>query len=279
MSTYCAVLEKGKRLLVQADIPEAALDAWILLEHVTGMSRSRYFLVSAKEMPAKEEETYVSLIRQRVSHKPLQHITGVQEFMGMPFFVDEHVLIPRQDTEILVETALEKIRKKPAKPKVLDLCTGSGCIGISVAKMSESEVTCSDISLEALHVAKRNAVFLGVTARMVQSDLFTDLRGEVFDYILSNPPYIRSADIETLMPEVRDFEPRTALDGKEDGLAFYRYITEAAGTYLRKGGWLMYEIGCDQAEAVSGFLRLQGYREIQVKKDYAGHDRVVFGRR
>lgn len=279
MSAYSSVLEKGKRLLLQADIREAALDAWLLLEYVTGMSRSRYFLISTAEMPVKEEEDYFSLVEQRASHKPLQYITGVQEFMGMMFLVDEHVLIPRQDTEILVETALEKIRKESVKPKVLDLCTGSGCIGISLAKLSEAAVTCSDISPEALCVAERNAASLGAAVRLVQSDLFAGLHGEIYDYILSNPPYIRRKDIETLMPEVRNFEPRAALDGTEDGLAFYRRITGEAGEYLRKGGWLMYEVGCDQTDAVSGFLRLQGYTEIQVKKDYAGLDRVVLARR
>lgn len=279
MSTYRDVLEKGRRMLLQADVPAADLDAWLLLEHVTGMSRSRYYLYGTKEMPSKEEEEFVSLTVQRASRKPLQHILGEQEFMGMPFFVDEHVLIPRQDTEILVETALEQIKSGMKNPRVLDLCTGSGCIGISVAKLSEAEVICSDISMEALRVAERNAQSLGAAVKLVQSDLFDGLQGETFDYILSNPPYIRSADIETLMPEVRDFEPRAALDGTVDGLFFYRHITADAGLHLRNGGWLMFEIGCHQAEDVAGLLCTHGYTEIQVKKDYAGLDRVVLARR
>lgn len=198
--------------------------------------------------------------------------------MGLPFYVNEHVLIPRQDTEVLAEKALEL--KRPGM-RVLDMCTGSGCILISLLKLSPlkgiSGVGC-DISPEALCIAEKNAGRHCVEADLRQGDLFEALpEGDRFDMIVSNPPYIPSSDIDSLQEEVRAYDPRIALDGKEDGLYFYKRIISGSVRYIRQGGWLLLEIGCEQAEAVSGMLERAGYTGIKVKKDLAGLDRVIYG--
>ena len=196
--------------------------------------------------------------------------------MGLDFYVNEHVLIPRPDTELLVEEAMLCISDGM---RVLDLCTGSGCILLSLMHYKNGiEGVASDISAEALAVAGQNAERLGLAGqiRFLESDLFEGLEGMgAFDAILSNPPYIPSADIATLMPEVREHEPGIALDGHEDGLYFYRRIIKDALPYLKLSGVLLLEIGYDQAEAVTGLLRETGYTRIEVKQDYGGHDRVV----
>lgn len=321
----------GTERLAAAGIEEASLDAWYLLEYVTGISRAGFLADSGKEMEDTDKENYLKLIKRRAKRIPLQHITGVQEFMGLEFQVDEHVLIPRQDTEILVETTLEEVKKRlclyqvqrmnypvsdtvrdngqsAAKTcvndgrmiRVLDMCTGSGCILLSMlyyareeaekyrvpveqsvrdlAKGSEIKITGMgiDISPEALRVAKRNGEMLDIEAEWMASDLFAGIEGK-FDMILSNPPYIPSAVIETLQPEVREHDPRLALDGKEDGLYFYRRIVEEGRRHLNPGGYLAVEIGSDQGEAVSSYMKACGYTEVAVKKDLAGLDRVVSG--
>ncbi|MDE7300163.1 MAG: peptide chain release factor N(5)-glutamine methyltransferase, partial [Lachnospiraceae bacterium] len=206
-------------------------------------------------------------------HIPLQYLTGSQEFMGMEFQVTRDVLIPRQDTERLVEEVLRCCSGK----RVLDVCTGSGCIIISLAKLAKlKEAAGCDLSEKALAVAGANAGKLGAQVRFFQSDMFSCVDGR-YDIIVSNPPYIRSEDIDGLMPEVRCHEPRMALDGGEDGLSFYRLIAGQAGQFLVPDGRLYLEIGCDQAEAVSELLRQRGFRELMVVKDYAGLDRVVTG--
>ena len=219
---------------------------------------------------------------------PLQHITGEQDFMGLTFEVNGHVLVPRQDTEILVEEAMRFLHDGM---DVLDMCTGSGCILLSLLHYSNG---CRglgvDISQEALAVAERNRLRLqkkeeaegraaenaGMSCRFLQSDLFEKVNGK-FDLIVSNPPYIPTEAIQGLMEEVRLHEPLGALDGKEDGLYFYREITPKAGEYLRGGGYLFFEIGCGQAGAVSKIMEEEGYRDIAVVKDYAGLARVVYG--
>lgn len=271
--------EEGIERLKEAGIEEAGLDAWYLLEYVTGINRATYFADSNQEMKDSHRATYLALISERETRIPLQHLTGVQEFMGLEFRVNEHVLIPRQDTEILVETALEKINtKKPLR--VLDMCTGSGCILLSVLSYGRKKCEITgvgvDVSDKALQVAKENARILQVDAEWIESDLFSGV-SEKFDMILSNPPYIPSAVIKTLQPEVREHDPLLALDGKEDGLYFYRKIIEESRNYLQPGGWLIFEIGAEQGEAVSSYLKQNGFVQVAVKKDLTGLDRVVCG--
>ena len=216
---------------------------------------------------------------------------GECEFMGYDFYVDERVLIPRQDTECLVELAVESIQKKKVKlgqgyseaeqkstkVKVLDLCTGSGCIGISVAKLCpDAEVTLADISDGALSVAKKNAQNLCADVTLVKGNLFENIKGR-FDYILSNPPYIPSKVIEGLMPEVKEYEPRLALDGEADGLSFYRKIINEAPDYLNPNGRIYFEIGAEQGEDLTNLMNEKGFSEVKVHKDLAGLDRIVTG--
>lgn len=296
---------EAKRRLEESGIEEASLDAWLLLEHVTGISRASYYADPDREMSPDEWRRYSELVGRRAERVPLQHITGTQEFMGLVFEVNEHVLIPRQDTEILVEQALAFIGsgKVPAaensRTRILDMCTGSGCILLSVMHWAESyrqkalrkagdtarggekqdiiiEGTGADISPKALAVAEKNARRLGISAGFVESDLFGAVRGK-YGMILSNPPYIRTDEIKDLQEEVRLHDPVIALDGREDGLYYYRRIVRESRSYLEEGGALLFEIGCDQAEAVSGLMSGAGFSEITVKKDLAGLDRVVSG--
>ena len=277
--------EYGQEQLKKAEIEDAVLDAWYLLEHVTGISRAEYFLCMSREVLPEQLQAYEACLCQRAQHIPLQHITGVQEFMGLAFAVNEHVLVPRQDTEVLVESILDVL--EPGM-NILDMCTGSGCILISLLKLckgaeeNNAEVdrkttgTGVDISEEALKVAIENAKAIGVAAEFLQSDLFAEVQGE-YDVIVSNPPYIRTAVIEELKEEVKFHDPFLALDGKEDGLYFYRKIVEESPKYLKDSGKLYFEIGHDQGEAVKQLLETAGFTNVTVKKDLAGLDRVVFG--
>lgn len=272
----------GTVKLAEEGIEEFSLDAWYLLEHVTGVSKAMYFAEPERAVSEENADRYIDCIRRRAAHIPLQHITGEQEFMGYPFCVNEHVLIPRQDTEILVEEAIQVMRPKM---KVLDMCTGSGCIVLSILKMCREKYYMTDlqgigadVSEEALKVARENGRRLGVPVTWIQSDLFAKIpEEEKYDAIVSNPPYIETAVIDTLQEEVRLHDPYIALDGKEDGLYFYRRIISEAGKYLKTQGKLMFEIGCDQAEAVEELMKNAGYEQITVKKDLAGLDRVVYG--
>ena len=272
----------GTVKLAEEGIEEFSLDAWYLLEYVTGVSKAMYFAEPERAVSEENADRYIDCIRQRAAHIPLQHITGEQEFMGYPFYVNEHVLIPRQDTETLVEEAIQVMRPKM---KILDMCTGSGCIVLSILKMciekyymTELQGIGADVSEEALKVARENGRRLGVPVTWIQSDLFAKIpEEEKYDVIVSNPPYIETAVIDTLQEEVRLHDPYIALDGKEDGLYFYRRIISEAGKYLKPQGKLMFEIGCDQAEAVEELMKNAGYEQITVKKDLAGLDRVVYG--
>lgn len=277
--TLGTLLKQGREILQNTGIAEWDLDAWYLLEYVTGVSRSQYFLDPEREVPQEQEVLYRQMIDKRSTHIPLQHLTGEQEFMGLTFKVNEHVLIPRQDTEVLVEEALNYVR---SGMDILDVCTGSGCILLSVLKLGEKKCrgilhgTGVDLSREALQVAEENAGRLQVEATFLHSDLFAEVQGQ-YDMILSNPPYIEKAVVETLEEEVRIHEPRMALDGGEDGLDFYRKITAESVQYLRKGGRLLFEIGYDQGEAVKLLMEEEGYEEVTVSQDLAGLDRVVYG--
>ena len=278
--TYRSMVTEGGRVLAAAGVPEAELDAWYLLEYLRKergerSDRQWYLLNREDEARAEEEKAYQELIERRAKRIPLQQITGEQEFMGLSFRVNEHVLIPRQDTEILVE---EIMRDLHDGIRILDMCTGSGCILLSLLHYSND---CSgvgvDVSEDALAIARQNADRLAEKqAVFIQSDLFEKVEGS-FDLIVSNPPYIRSQEIAGLMPEVREHEPHLALDGKDDGLHFYREIIKGAMPHLKRGGQLFFEIGYDQGEAVQALLAANGYTEIAVVKDYAGLDRVVYG--
>ena len=277
--TYRECYEQGCRTLQAAGIEEAALDARLLLETVCGTDRNDLLVHGEQPVSPEAEEKYLNWIRQRAEHIPLQQLTGEQDFMGLTFSVNEHVLIPRQDTEILVEEVLKELHDGM---RVLDMCTGSGCILLSLLHYSnDCEGLGVDLSAEALEVAGRNVLKVltpekAEHAHFLQSDLFEKVEGK-FEIIVSNPPYIASAEVEKLMPEVRDHEPRMALDGTEDGLYFYRRIIEEAGKYLVSSGMLFFEIGYDQGQAVSELMRTEGYCDVQVVQDYAGLDRVVFG--
>ena len=283
ISTLQTIYREGKEQLELSGVPDADLDAWYLLEFVTGISKARYYGNPEAGMEEEEVLRYRDVIRQRAERIPLQHITGEQEFMGFSFQVNEHVLIPRQDTETLVEEALGVLKPKM---EILDLCTGSGCILLSLLKLGEKQGiaglkgTGADISREALKVAEENGRRLEIPedrVAWVRGDLFENLEGP-FDLLVSNPPYIPSGELSGLQEEVRLHDPALALDGHEDGLYFYRRIAAEAGKYLRDGAYLMLEIGWDQGEAVSTLLEVAGYREVEVKKDLSGNDRVVRGR-
>ena len=272
---YAKLYQIGKEQLQKAGIMDAELDARLLLEFICHTDRNALYAHGDQEIEDEKMHDFLQLIEKRAVHIPLQHLTGEQNFMGLDFLVNEHVLIPRQDTEILVE---EIMRDLHDGIRILDMCTGSGCILLSLLHYSND---CSgvgvDVSEDALAVARQNADRLAEKqAVFIQSDLFEKVEGS-FDLIVSNPPYIRSQEIAGLMPEVREHEPHLALDGKDDGLHFYREIIKGAMPHLKRGGQLLFEIGYDQGEAVQALLAANGYTEIAVVKDYARLDRVVYG--
>ena len=272
--TFREAIAFGQEKLNHAGIIEARNDAWLLLSFVCKIDMTYYYVHMEELLSNVQEEEYKSVINKRAERVPLQYITGEQEFMGLPFHVNSSVLIPRQDTETLVEEALKVVR--PGM-KVLDMCTGSGCILISILKNVEDvEGFGYDISKQALLVAKENAKLNEVTATFERSDLFDAVK-ETVDVIVSNPPYIPTDVVHGLMPEVVEFEPFTALDGKEDGLHFYRKIVAECKEYLNPNGKILFEIGHDQGEVVSALLKEAGFLEVRVVKDLAGHDRVVTG--
>lgn len=271
MLTYQEAVKTATQMLKKAGIENSATDAWYLFAAVTGMTKTEYFLNGTKELEPEFMSLYESYIKRRLERIPMQYIIGEQEFMGLTFEVNENVLIPRQDTEILVELALLACEDAD----VLDVCTGSGCIAISIAKLSKvRSMTALDISEQALMIAKSNAKKNAADVVFLQSNMFENITKK-YDVIVSNPPYIPSQVVDTLMPEVKDHEPRLALDGTEDGLAFYRVLAEQSKNYLTIGGKVFFEIGCEQAADVCTLLRENGYDNIQVTKDYAGLDRVV----
>ena len=306
------LINAGIEKLESCGVPDADIDADILWQYVSGMDRLDILMAKGDEVNVNLESRYDEVIDRRCTRVPLQYITGTQNFMGYDFDTSENVLIPRQDTETLVETALKltagsqiagqslkpapsdgQMAGQPLKPapldgqmakppfSVLDMCCGSGCIGISYGLMNkDSRVTLADISDAALELTCRNRDKLcGDKDRfsVVKSNLFDDIEGK-FDLIMSNPPYIRTDVIDTLMPEVRDNEPRLALDGTEDGLYFYRMIVDRARNYIKDEGYVVFEIGNDQAEDVQYLFVDSGYDDIHVVQDLSHNDRVVYGR-
>ena len=274
MSTYKQLLQTGRELLKQQGIADADVDAWYLLAHVFKLKRTDLLLQGDYFAEEDGKNRYLELLQKRADHIPLQHIIGTQEFMGLEFMVNEHVLIPRQDTETLVEEVLNYCEDKT----VLDMCTGSGCIILSLAKLRRLKRAVGvDLSQQALQVATKNALAHNVRIEWIQSNLFDNVEGS-FDILVSNPPYIPSSDIEELMPEVKEYEPRMALDGSKDGLEFYRCISKEAKRHLNPDGLLFYEIGYNQGDAVKKILTEEGFTDIMIKKDLGGHDRVVSAR-
>lgn len=273
--TYREAIVLGEKNLQQADIADAKTDSWLLLAMACKIDHTYYYMHIDEEMSEEQVREFEVLIKKRAERVPLQYITGEQEFMGLTFHVNSNVLIPRQATETLVEEALKVI--KPGM-KVMDMCTGSGCVLISILKNAHDvEGIGYDISKQAINVAKENAKFNEVPAVFERSDLFEDVVENDFDVIVSNPPYIPTDVVATLMPEVSQFEPREALDGKGDGLYFYSKILEQCKNYMKQDGYILFEIGCEQGDAVSTMMRLAGFSEVRVIKDLARNDRVVMG--
>lgn len=272
--TYKETIDLGIRILELAGIEEAENDAWLLLSKECKMDRTAYYMHMKDEILLEQLNEYKGLIKKRAERVPLQYITGEQEFMGLTFHVNSNVLIPRQDTETLVEEAIKLVEPGMS---ILDMCTGSGCIIISILKKcSGIQGTGSDISKQALNVAKENAKLNNVAVDFERSDMFENL-SDKYDMIVSNPPYIRSDVVPTLMPEVCEFEPLDALDGHEDGLYFYRKIIKECKSFLKEDGKILFEIGNDQGQAVSDMLTYAGFRNVRVIKDLAHNDRVVVG--
>ena len=259
-----------------AGISDASVDIWLLLEHYADISKSDYLANPDMELTKVVAEQIEEAVEKRIKHIPLQHIVGQTEFMGLTFKVNENVLVPRFDTEILVDEVVKYVGDEYLK--VLDMCTGSGCIAITISDMCDNvSVIASDISKEALEVAKENNQLNQTDVTFVESDLFENVEG-LFDVIVSNPPYIRTDEIENLQEEVKLHDPHLALDGGESGLDFYRRIIKDSKDHLKTNGMIFFEIGFDQAEEVSKILKENDYHDIVVKKDLSGLDRVVIAR-
>lgn len=271
------ILPIGIESLKEAGIADAEVDAFLLFEAVTGLRRTEYLLYPNKEIAEPQFDRYLELLLRRASHEPCQYIIGHCEFYGVDLLVNENVLIPRQDTELLVEKAL---LAAGSEADVLDLCTGSGAVAIALkAQRPDLKILASDISEAALKVAEENAKRNCCDIRFLRSDLFSEIDPEMrFDLIVSNPPYVTDAEYETLMPEVKDHEPELALKAGKEGLDIYRRLIAEAPSFLKPGGALAVEIGFSQAEAVSKLYEDAGFQTPRVFKDLAGLDRVVFGR-
>lgn len=316
MATIQELLDIGKEKLESTGNEYAKYERKVLLEDVLRCNYMFMLMNPDEQVSLEQEAEYLRMIEERCKHYPLQYLLGYAHFMDYTFAVNENVLIPRNDTEILVETANEilggvvqnRVSTDGASVesdrtvtdnvrvslegvvadisdcggmqrtyKVLDLCCGSGCIGISLKLYHKDiDLTLSDVSKDALEVTKQNLERHEVQAKVICDSLFAGIT-EKMDMIVSNPPYIESRVIDTLMPEVKDYEPMLALDGGETGLDFYNQIIEEAPSHLNYGGWLLFEIGHNQGEAVHKKMTELGFKDVQVKKDYAGLDRVVYG--
>ena len=280
--TIGEALREGKLRLKAAGKEAYAFEAELLMEKAAGLNRTALFLRGEEYLSEEVLAVYEGFLVEREQGRPTQYILGEWEFMGLPFHVGEGVLIPRGDTEVLVETILEKQQAEPLK-SILDIGTGSGCIPISLGHYGKFEkIMAVDISSKALGYATKNAAENNIKIDFYESDLFSNVPAEWqgrLDAIVSNPPYIPKKDIEELMTEVKDFEPMNALDGGEDGLDFYRAIVEQGRDWLKEGGWLFFEIGYDQGEALLSLLNEFGYTDTEIRQDLAGLDRVAMGRK
>lgn len=274
------IIKYSEELIEISDTPR--LDVELLLQKALGNVDRIYIHINlSKELTKDQYDLFLEMIKDRINGRPIAYIVGNREFMGLDFFVKEGVLIPRPDTEPLVEEVIELCNEKNSV-EILDIGTGSGAITISLAKyIKNSKVTSFDISDIPLEVGRQNAINNGVEDKtiFIKSDLFSAIKSKEikFDVIVSNPPYIPKKDIETLHTQVKDYEPYNALEGGEDGLDFYREITKQSKTYLKSNGILAYEVGHDQAEDVSKIMSDNGYTKIYTKKDIQGIDRVVIG--
>lgn len=281
--TYRELYEEGRRILEQAGLPDAALDARFLLEEVCGTNLQTLLVFPEKKVTEEEVNQYRAFIQRRKDREPTAMILGEWDFMGLTFRLNKSTLIPEQDTEVLVETALEELKRRglgEAPLRILDLCTGSGCILLSLLhKLRNAGGLGTDLSEEALEAARENAVRLGSQERAAfrQGDLWEPVGDERFDLIVSNPPYVPTEVIPTLEPEVRCGEPYAALDGGEDGLVFYRRIMREAAGHLKPSGIIIVESGFDEAPQIAALMQEQKLRGIRTVKDYGGLDRVVLG--
>ena len=268
------LLKEGKIKLIENQIEDANLIARILLQFTLKLNRSEISLKEEQEVKKEDEKKYKEAKEKIVEGVPLQYITNTQEFYSLNFYVNENVLIPQPDTEILVEEVIN-VAKKENKTKILDMCTGSGCIGITLAYyLKNAKITASDISKKALEITKRNSKQNKVEIKLVESDLFKNIE-EKFDIIVTNPPYIETNVIKSLSKQVQS-EPIIALDGGKDGLFFYRKLLEEAPKYLEKDGYLCMEIGYDQKEKVIELAkRTEAFSKIEAKQDLAGNDRII----
>lgn len=301
--TIAEAVRTGAEKLKEHNIDNPEHDSFEMLSDIMDMNRTYYLVHGKDELEAAVCDKFMSYIERRCKHEPLQHILGKAWFYGNEFIVNENVLVPRPDTEILVEEALKNLKDGD---NVLDMCTGSGCIILTLALNRKLNIALGvDLSEAALQVAQSNKEKLDISnVTLLHSDLFENVSSYMekynneslstrnnnhsieiqsvdsmkFDMIVSNPPYIETAVINTLTEEVRLHDPMMALDGFEDGLHFYRLITKQAVNYIKPGGWLMYEIGHNQAQAVTQLMHNEGFTDIAVVKDYAGLDRVVRGR-
>ena len=288
-------LRQGINTLQSNNVSDADFDAFALLEYVTGVSKSDFFFKKSEKISDSCYERYIELIERRSKRVPLQHITNRQNFFGYDFYVDSNVLIPRQDTEVLIEKILEVIEANfnveiSSDISILDMCTGSGCIAITIYKELikrgfNIDATAVDLSKDALAVTEKNVENLvGIKAlnntfHIIESDMFSNINNNrSYDIIVSNPPYIATRDIEKLEPEVRDYDPIMALDGDTDGLRFYRRIIEESSNYLNNNGFIAFEIGYNQGDDVKSLLEEKGYKDIHIYKDLGGLDRVIIGR-
>lgn len=281
--TYRELYEEGRRILEQAGLPDAALDARFLLEEVCGTNLQTLLVFPEKKVTEEEVNQYRAFIQRRKDREPTAMILGEWDFMGLTFRLNKSTLIPEQDTEVLVETALEELKRRglsEAPLRILDLCTGSGCILLSLLhELRNAGGLGTDLSEEALEAARENAVRLGLQERAAfrQGDLWEPVGDERFDLIVSNPPYVPTEVIPTLEPEVRCGEPYAALDGGEDGLVFYRRIMREAAGHLKPSGIIIVESGFDEAPQIAALMQDQKLRGIRTVQDYCGLDRVVLG--
>lgn len=286
-NNLASLLAFGKKFLKDSSVEQYALDCELIMMHTTGFSKVKLFTENNYELSEKEKSYFLELLKARAEGKPVQYILGKCEFMSLPFYVNENVLIPRNDTETLVEEILNYIKNIKSIENIFDMCTGSGCIPISILKLS-ADISknifayASDISENALETAEKNAVLNKVDKKIkfIKSDLFQNIEKNIYgkiDIFTSNPPYIKTKEIETLMREVKNYEPVIALNGGEDGLDFYKIILSNAKLLLKKGGLISLEIGFDQAASVSMLMEENGFYNIKVIKDLAGLDRVVLG--
>ena len=281
--TYRELYEEGRRILEQAGLPDAALDARFLLEEVCGTNLQTLLVFPEKKVTEEEVNQYRAFIQRRKDREPTAMILGEWDFMGLTFRLNKSTLIPEQDTEVLVETALEELKRRglgEAPLRILDLCTGSGCILLSLLhELRNAGGLGTDLSEEALEAARENAVRLGLQERAAfrQGDLWEPVGDERFDLIVSNPPYVPTEVIPTLEPEVRCGEPYAALDGGEDGLVFYRRIMREVAGHLKPSGIIIVESGFDEAPQIAALMQEQKLRGIRTVKDYGGLDRVVLG--